>query len=420
MANRRHLVVLGLAVLVLLLAGPVQAHYVGLIYYPPAQDADGSLYVSGTDGIVYALDERGEPRWTYNASAELTTRAVVAGDAVLVGTVDGRILAVRATDGTERWTTTLGSGVEQRRVTSVVAVDRTVYAMSGSSLHALDTQRGDEQWSLGVDGRTSAGPVVTGDGVYVGTATESGGKLLARTHSGEARWTREFDTRVTALAAGPDGTAYVGTTAGLRAVAADGSDLWTVAVGHVWQPPAVSDSGVVVGTFDGRLVRVADGTVQWTYDAEGASAPAFGPEGERVYAVTPRAVVAVEDGERQWRTETGATLLAAPTVGQSRVYVGTQVNRTYALSTNGSIVWIDRYATPFGAFGVASEDAVLPEFLDDVPGTPTRVVTKEGATASQSAVSPTGGHYVAPDVGFGVVTVLVLGGFLVVLRRLAG
>ena len=78
---------------------------------------DGSLYVSGPWGVVYALDARsGKLKWQHDpqvpagkgmhACCDVVNRGVaVDGERVLVATIDGRLQALNRDDGRELWST---------------------------------------------------------------------------------------------------------------------------------------------------------------------------------------------------------------------------------------------------------------------------------------------------------------------------
>ncbi len=78
---------------------------------------DGALYTTGSWSRVYALDARsGSLRWSYdpqvprawgvNACCDVVNRGVAAwGDAVFVGTLDGRLVALDRDTGSVRWET---------------------------------------------------------------------------------------------------------------------------------------------------------------------------------------------------------------------------------------------------------------------------------------------------------------------------
>src|ERR1700722_9837543 len=75
---------------------------------------DGVMYVIA-GAHVYALDAAtGGERWSYQAGAQLTPRAVtLSDDMVFVGTRDAHLLALDITTGDLRWNTMIGDPPER-------------------------------------------------------------------------------------------------------------------------------------------------------------------------------------------------------------------------------------------------------------------------------------------------------------------
>lgn len=350
------------------IGSPAAGHSVGLSYNPPAV-ADGQLYVTSADGHLYALERDGEPRWTVNASAEITTSATVDGDSVLFGTGDGRLIAVARSDGTVRWERQLAAD----DVTSIAVGARQIYVGSDSSIVAVD-RAGSVAWEFETDGFLAA-PVVANDhGVYVAASSTQArkGTLSALDPRGNVRWARETNDTIEQVAVG-DGAVYH--TAGGRVVATatNGSHRWTVELSRVISQPVVRDGRVVVGTIGGTVAAISDGAVVWRYRTDLPVAPTVA--GETVYATTPTSVVAIRNGTKQWERSIGTTVLEPPTVGK-HVYVGTQMNRTYAVTEGGSFAWINRYSTTTADVPWADGHAA-PEFWNP-RGSVTRVVGPDG------------------------------------------
>jgi outer membrane protein assembly factor BamB len=328
--------------LIVLVAGPAVGHFVGMSYRPPAV-ADGELYVTSTDGHLYALDSDGSPRWAVNASAMIVTPATVAGDSVLLGTDTGRVLAVERSDGTIRWDQQL----TEDGIDSIAVGSDYSYVEARSQISAV-TDNGSVAWRFSPD-RAVVAPVATGEhGAYVVESNFSArnGTLYALARNGTVRWTRETHSIVEQVTVS-NGTVYHAEDERVVATAANGTELWTVALGGVEGPPSVQDGTVVVGTENGTIAAIEKGTVTWRYRASDATSPtAVSPRlvGDTVYATTWRGLVAVENGVEQWRRTLGATVHRPPTVGD-HIYVGTQINRTYAVTREGSFAWIDRYST---------------------------------------------------------------------------
>lgn len=386
----RRVATAGLAALVcaLVLAGGSAAHYPSIAYRSPALGPDGGLYLAGGAGYVYSLGSDGSVVWSHGVEGEATDRPTVHRGAVVVPTVDGRVVATDTDTGERTWAVDVGDRPGRYGATAAAG---TVYVAGVAGVAALGVADGATQWTTALDGPTVAGPVAVGDRVVVGVGRGEAARLVALDAAGDVAWRAPLDDHVRALAAA-GGHVLVASGGAVRAL--DGGDrLWRVRTGEVsGLSPAAG--GAVVGTYDGAVVRIRDGAVAWRASVDAlAVAPAPGPaDGASeaadggseaadgwVYAVTPDAVVGVRDGAVRWRTRVGLTVVAPPAVGE-RVYVGTQVNRTYALDRTGDVAWVDRFATPVGSAPGADHGAAPPSFLDDAVGPTTRVVYPNGTT----------------------------------------
>ncbi|MFB6255052.1 MAG: PQQ-binding-like beta-propeller repeat protein [Halobacteriaceae archaeon] len=371
MDTLRHIVTGGILLLGIVFITSVSAHYIGLIYYPPAVGNNGTLYVSGTDGILYGLNKDGSPRWIYNAGEELVTRAEYSDNKIFIATIEGTVIAVTET-GSKAWSTRIPKQNRSIPIIAIVAGKQRIFVQTPTAVVALTTEEGSVAW------RFKKGKRITGIGVgrnhiYIGVKTNSRGLLYSVTPTGDQLWRKTYTEPVDHLATNSKGSVYFETNGTVIAVSEDGSQKWRVHTGGLWREPSITNQLVVVGTFNGRILGIQEGKIRWEYSVGSAVAPTIGAHG-RVYATTNEVVLAVDNGSLIWRTEIGPLVLQRPTVTSNHVYIGTQLNRTYALSTEGEIVWIDQYATPFG-YGVSlPEDVSVPPILDDITREPTRII----------------------------------------------
>ncbi len=436
----RRVATVGVAALVcaLVLAGGSAAHYPSIAYRSPALGPDGGLYLAGGAGYVYSLEGDGSVVWSHGIEGEAIDRPTVHRGAVVVPTVDGRVVAADADTGERIWDADVGDRPGRYGATATAG---TVYVAGPAGVAALGVADGATQWTTALDGPAVAGPVAVGDRVVVGVGRGEAARLVALDAAGDVAWRVPLDDHVRALAAA-GGHVLVASGGAVRAL--DGGDrLWRVRTGEVsGLSPAAG--GAVVGTYDGAVVRIRDGAVAWRASVDAlAVAPAPGPadgtsetangaseaagggseaaDGTSeaadgwVYAVTPDAVVGVRDGAVRWRTRVGLTVVAPPAIGE-RVYVGTQVNRTYALDRTGDVAWVDRFATPVGSAPGADHGAAPPAFIDDAVGPTTRVVYPNGTTERPGGSPGLSG--VDPlDVAALVAVVALAAGLLAVGRR---
>jgi outer membrane protein assembly factor BamB len=70
----------------------------------PAIGPDGTVYVGGQDGLLYAMNPTdGSTKWTYNAGAWVNCAPALSNDGAVYITAGGSLIGVNAADGTLRW-----------------------------------------------------------------------------------------------------------------------------------------------------------------------------------------------------------------------------------------------------------------------------------------------------------------------------
>ena len=227
---------------------------------------------------------------------------VISGDALIIGTEEGSVLAVDKIEGTTLWVQGLRGEVESNRaVYGIPAVTEDNVFVGGydSILYSYDVQ-GGERWQERLDGRIIGGPAVAGDLVIAGVALDDAN-------------------------GGPQGKLY--------AFEADtGDSEWSFSTeGPIWSAPAVSEGTVYFGTL-----------------------------GKAIFALS------VEDGRERWRFDTGGAVVASPLIAGGRLYVGAFDSVFYALDAQtGDEVWrFDGAKRWYWAKAVAHEGTIYAPSLD--------------------------------------------------------
>lgn len=231
---------------------------------------------------------------------------ILVGGLLIVGTRDGRLVALDAHSGDERWMFTAHAPIQD----SLAAAAGLVYASDGSALYAVEASTGAERWSTPVP--------------------RAGSRLIV-----------------------VDGIAYVGTQSGVLGLdAATGGVVWR------WNGPndVTAQAGPVVdgvGYFaagNGRLyaVDMIDGTERWhiqTISLDIASAEVVGDtvylgtnQGEAVEPVGQIYAVDRASGRVRWvfRTASNVQLNAGP-VRDGVLYASGLQDGLYALRDDGSV-----------------------------------------------------------------------------------
>jgi outer membrane protein assembly factor BamB len=206
--------------------------------YASSVVADGKhLYIASRDKHLYALDvDTGRQVWRVAAGDIMTATPAVYRDTVIFAAYDGRVQAVSASDGRQRWSYDARLAVPGDLV---VAGDRLLVGSRSYDLIALDAGSGRELWKTYYWFSWIESPPVVRDGVA---------------YTGSSDATKIYAVNV-----------------------ADGSVRWKTSVpGWSWQRTAVNDSLVVAGTAgageypgsrSGSLVALdrATGAVRWIH-----------------------------------------------------------------------------------------------------------------------------------------------------------
>jgi outer membrane protein assembly factor BamB len=280
---------------------------------------DGTLYVgssgtTGSDARVTAFNPDGSIKWAFAVPAPATnaTTNSISNAAALAadGTIylkgdDGYLYALNPADGTQKWRFNT-HGVSYGSAS--VAPDGTIYVPSGDNfLYAVNPADGSQKWSYEADNQLYTAPAIDAAGnLYFGslgttTGATTVGVFYSLTSAGALRWKYSTAGAITSSPAlSPDGgTVYFGCyDLKLHAVStATGAARWTFPLGDQVRAssPAVDAHGVIyLGCYDNLLYAVnADGTLQRTYP-------------------------------------TGDWIRSSPVISGSRLYFGSNDHRVYA------------------------------------------------------------------------------------------
>jgi outer membrane protein assembly factor BamB len=300
--------------------------------------AGGVVLVMGRDGRLCAVKlADGSPVWTLVTGADLSlgsdprtfdlwvSSPTVADGTVFVGGGDGRVYAVDVGTGQARWSHATGSRVRS----SPAVAQGTVYAGSfDGQVYALDAATGAERWRYQTGDVVQSSPAVWGDAVYVGSRAAAVFALDAKT--GALRWRRPHSgSWILASAAVAAGKVIIGGSDSHLLEALDaktGEVFWSTPVGARMLGSATVVGGVVIyGAEDFRVytVDLASGlgrSIEFTEGAIYSSVVATdglvlaGSDDHRLYAFKTRPAAGAVDSapqellraaEGRYRTEAG-------------------------------------------------------------------------------------------------------------------
>jgi outer membrane protein assembly factor BamB len=193
-------------------------------YMPPSLSATGNIYIgSKITYQMYALSpngpaqpggENGAPLWTYTATYNVESPAIVGTDGSVYLTSSDSVLHAVTPGGSLRWKYTYSPNLNGH---AAIGADGTVYHSAiNNTLHAIHPN-GSLRWSFWAPGAAAntvmVAPAVGSDGtIYVGSHDFH---VYAITPSGKLRWKYRTDGRVYfAPTFAADGSMFVGSCDG--------------------------------------------------------------------------------------------------------------------------------------------------------------------------------------------------------------
>lgn len=303
-----------------------------------------------TDGLtwptVYRSDQRdgrsasngpqaADVLWTFEGGTHTYSWAVLMEDGNVVAGFEGKVAAVKPSDGTLAWEFSTGGA---KATTCCVGPDGTVYVGAGTGVFALDT-KGTSKWSYDM-GSTADEPSVGPDGrVCVGSV---GGKLVCLSKSGKLEWETSVPGSVRSPSFDRKGNLYCSAaTLCMYSFDAGGTRRWEFKPeGDLPVYPALFDWANTLDTpsigSDGTIYAGSYNTPNMT--TSGTQIPGYAvPQRAKVYAVSPA-------GQKKWEFtgnyESLSTLHSPSIAADGTLYSGTSCWRVLAINpSDGTLKW---------------------------------------------------------------------------------
>ncbi|MFF0015860.1 PQQ-binding-like beta-propeller repeat protein [Streptomyces sp. NPDC005374] len=309
--------------------------------------ADGRIHAS--DGpTLFALDAReGGDQWRLNTDAWVYSLKAERGT-VITGTRGGGVQAWEATTGHKLWELSGCQTDFESPEAGPALHEGTVYVWQDGRLRALEARTGEERWAIPIGDAASCGGVPVRvaqahDGyVYVSAGTRV---MALDVASGRVRWHFEAPAVFLCAPTFVPGAAvtgggvyladYLGTVYALDAT--DGRDRWRIATEAraSVEPVLVAAGHVHVGSGKGLYTLDAvTGTPKWRFQAGGdiVGAPAVA-EGRIHFGSTDHLLYTLkaDDGRLRWKLATGGEITGSPVVKDGVVYACSKDRCVYAL-----------------------------------------------------------------------------------------
>ncbi len=217
--------------------------------------------------------------WSLELSGAPSTSPAHDGTQLYVPMRSGKLTAVALADGCVRWSVKL---VSDRPPT---AGDDAVYVSTAAAVHALRPEDGSSLWRFELAGVLAAAPVWSTGWLILGL--EDGDLIALRAEDGTEIWRRSLGAPLGAPPS-PEGPRLYAPLQDGRVVALDllgGETIWERALPSAATDILALQDGVFVGSTDNFFYSLSS-----------------------------------KDGAMRWRWRTGADVIGAPIVDESRVY----------------------------------------------------------------------------------------------------
>ncbi len=257
---------------------------------------NGTLFVGTMEGKLIALNAKdGTSRW--NQTLEIAKPAggfgcapasatvafygtpAVGGDLVYIGGYNGTIYAFNASSGALRWVYPRQGSLLPIVGGPVIAQGKLYIGSSDKMVYAVDANNLDLAWKFETEGKIWSTPLVEGNTLYIGSFDK---KLYALNVAGGSKKWEPFQTGG-AIAATPafyENTVYFGSLdRNLYALhAASGSLKWKFAGGNwFWAKPLAYNNVIYAASLDGKVyardARNGDKVAEFDLESPISSSP---------------------------------------------------------------------------------------------------------------------------------------------------
>jgi outer membrane protein assembly factor BamB len=276
--------------------------------------------------------------WTYHMRPAGGTALVLQGDTLILDSLDGALLALRADTGAIRWRskrvgtreTTFGAPSAGAGLIFVGSIDEEVLGLSPDS--------GEPVWRRQVEGAVQLAPILDQDRLVV--STSKGYLYVLRASNGQVIWARplELGMQTPTVSAG-----QIFVSAGRVLSAIDihsGTINWEFqATSTITTRPVIFGTSLLVGTERGVLhaLRIANGQELWRTQFNGGLGAAPAVSADAIFAIDRSGGVTKLSADARrvlWHVDIGAAIDATPLLADGKLFFGASNGIFYALDAS--------------------------------------------------------------------------------------
>jgi outer membrane protein assembly factor BamB len=245
---------------------------------------------------------QGARLWEYRG-VPIEASLLAVGESIVVGDVEGNVMAFDATTGTTLWVYEFGEIATIFTGPTLINDEQIVVVNEAGDVACLNVDDGSEVWVKALGASVQESVATDQDHVYIPSVS---GVFFALDHkTGEVDWEFRLENaeiRFAGAAVSPDLVVFGGSDGVLRGLdPKSGSAKWTFQTdGTFAAPPAISGELVFVGAMDREFFAVSahDGSMQWSTTLRGRikSSPAV-RKGFVVVMSEPRYVYAFANAD---------------------------------------------------------------------------------------------------------------------------
>ncbi len=292
-------------------------------------------YIGSYDGYVYSLGASdGTINWRFRCQRGVVARPMVLDETVVIGSEDQHAYGLRAANGRLKWSFRTAMPV---RSSASAFSDAAVFGCDDSYCYCVDVQQGNLLWRHRTWGPVRSSPTVYKDHVVIGS--DDGAVYCFSAPDGRLKWRSQLGDRVLSSPAVESETVIVGNAdGGVYALRfQDGERLWHFQTQRpVLGSPRVLGSSAFIGSTDGAIyaMNIEDGTELWRNQIANQITSTIAIHGGYGYVGTIDGFIHcinLKDGEIVWRYRVGGAVTSSPAISDGVVVVGSLDGKIYGL-----------------------------------------------------------------------------------------